>query len=143
MTRSLDVRVTVATVHAELADVQFVVVGNRLIRLIPDAGVFRSEIISDRNSGACAENGEACDDLEQDGVTPTRKEIGHFGDDIYELVKNFTRQNPKRKGLFSQRTYFEVFCNHQNGVNSCPIIATKLSPSAISVISSLPKVRND
>ena len=104
-------RVAITTIHTELPNVQFVIVRNRLIRLVSDARIFGREVVGHRHGNETAEDGDAGDDLEQDRITPTRKEIGHFRCDIYGLVKNFTSQKPAKMRLFSHRAPFEAFCN--------------------------------
>jgi hypothetical protein len=68
---------TITTIHPELLHVEGVGEGNRLVRLVADAGVLGGEIIPDTEGDGGADDQPADKQLKREPVGPSGKKIRH------------------------------------------------------------------
>jgi hypothetical protein len=68
---------TVTAVHSELLHMEGVGKGDRLIRLVANAGVLRREVIPDSKRDGCANNQHTDKELERQPIGPSGKKIRH------------------------------------------------------------------
>ncbi len=79
----LNERVAIAAVHAELSSMDFVGEGNRLMRLVADPGVLRSEVVPNTGTDTAAEQSQTEDDLDREPVSPSWKDVRHVRNRIW------------------------------------------------------------
>ena len=77
MPRDLDEVMAVAAVHSKLLYVEGVGEGDRLVGLVADPGVIRSEVIPDPEGDRAAQNEHADQQLQRQPVGRSGKEIRH------------------------------------------------------------------
>jgi hypothetical protein len=75
--RLFDSSVAVAAIHSELVDVQGMIEGNWLSRLIPDPGVFGRKVICHTGNHTGSHHRDADQDFDREPVGPSWENVGH------------------------------------------------------------------